>query len=87
MGKYVSWSPGIAEICWCIARKRANKGVFITTSTFAKSAHEYIGKIGSKVVLIDGEKLAELMIEYNIGVSPIALYEVKRIDTDYFNEA
>jgi len=66
--------------------KRANKGVFITTSNFAKSAKEYVEKIGKQVVLIDGEELAELMIDYDIGVSRIAAYEIKRLDSDYFTE-
>ena len=66
--------------------KRANKGVFITTSDFAKSAKEYVEKIGKQVVLIDGEELAELMIDYDIGVSRIAAYEIKRLDSDYFTE-
>lgn len=66
--------------------KKANKGVFITTSNFAKSAKEYVEKIGKQVVLIDGEELAELMIDYDIGVSRIAAYEIKRLDSDYFTE-
>lgn len=65
----------------------ANKGVFITTSNFSKKAEEYASKIGSpKIVLIDGPRLAELMIEYNIGVSQISSYEVKKIDSDFFSE-
>lgn len=66
--------------------KRANKGVFITTSNFAKSAKEYVERIGKQVVLIDGEELAELMIDYDIGVSRIVAYEIKRLDSDYFTE-
>jgi len=66
--------------------KRANKGVFITTSNFAKSAMEYVERIGKQVVLIDGEELAELMIDYDIGVSRTATYEIKRLDSDYFTE-
>jgi len=66
--------------------KKASKGVFITTSSFAKQAREYIDRIGSNVVLIDGEQLAELMIDYGIGVSPVATYEIQRLDSDYFVE-
>lgn len=66
--------------------RRARKGVFITTSAFTKDADEFTGMIDSKIVLIDGQTLAELMIDHNVGVSPTAVYEVKKIDTDYFVE-
>ncbi|WP_338032553.1 restriction endonuclease [Desulfocurvibacter africanus] len=66
--------------------KHARKGVFITTGTFAQGAVEYAAGIDSKVVLIDGKRLAELMIEFDVGVSTKATYQVKRIDSDYFNE-
>jgi restriction system protein len=59
----------------------------ITTSSFSKGAEDYASRIDSpKIVLIDGTKLAELMIEYDIGVSKIASYEVKKIDSDFFSE-
>nr|WP_237707633.1 restriction endonuclease [Desulfocurvibacter africanus] len=60
--------------------------MFITTGTFAQGAVEYAAGIDSKVVLIDGKRLAELMIEFDVGVSTKATYQVKRIDSDYFNE-
>ncbi|HHV61982.1 MAG TPA: restriction endonuclease [Firmicutes bacterium] len=63
---------------------RAKKGVFITTSRFSNDAHEYVEKIEKRIVLIDGETLAQLMIDYNVGVSTVASYEIKRIDLDYF---
>jgi restriction system protein len=66
--------------------KRAKKGVFITTSTFSADAKEYVEKIDPKVVLIDGIHLAGLMIDFNIGVTPVISYETKRIDSDYFSE-
>jgi len=66
--------------------KKANKGVFITTSNFSKDARDYASSIGTKVVLIDGEELASLMIESNIGVSTDRSYEIKRIDSDYFSD-
>ncbi len=62
----------------------AKKGVFITTSTFTKDALDYVKVVEKNVVLIDGERLANLMIEHNVGVAPIASYEVKRLDLDYF---
>ena len=66
--------------------KRARKGVFITTGRFAVDAVEYVSHIDPRVVLIDGRQLAELMIDFGIGVTPTVVYEIKRIDTDYFSE-
>ncbi len=69
--------------------KRARKGIFITTSGFAKSAQDYISAIDSrdsKVILINGEQLTQLMIEHNVGVSTVETYEIKRVDSDYFAE-
>ncbi len=63
---------------------RARKGVFITTSSFTQDAREYVQKIEKRIVLIDGEQLAELMIDHNIGVSVFQTYEIKRLDSDYF---
>lgn len=66
---------------------RAKKGVLITTSAFSKEAHDYIERIEKKIVLINGEQLAQFMIDYGIGVAEVATYTVKRIDLDYFDEA
>nr|WP_256002028.1 restriction endonuclease [Pedobacter sp. SYSU D00382] len=66
--------------------QRANKGIFITTSTFANTAREYVKTISKKVILIDGQELAEYMIDYSLGVSTIQTFEIKRIDSDYFEE-
>jgi restriction system protein len=65
---------------------RARKGVFITTSRFTDDAREYVDKIEKKIVLIDGEELAQLMIDHGIGVTDMATYTLKRMDTDYFEE-
>lgn len=66
---------------------QANKGVMITTSQFSKDAHDFLSKIvGKKVVLIDGAKVASLMLEYNIGVVRTKLYEVKEVSNDFFDE-
>jgi restriction system protein len=65
---------------------RAKKGVFITTAYFTKEAKEYVSHIDSKIVLIDGETLAQLMIDHGLGVTTVADYQVKRIDSDYFAE-
>jgi restriction system protein len=58
----------------------------ITTSAFSFDAREYVAKIDNKIVLIDGAELADLMIDNDLGVSPMASYQVKKIDTDYFTE-
>ena len=70
-----------------LAGQGASKGVFITSGEFANTANEYVEKIsqkGQKVVLIDGDRMASLMIEHGVGVSPIKTYALKRIDSDYF---
>jgi restriction system protein len=70
-----------------LAGQKATKGVFITTSEFASSAVEYAKAVTQKVILIDGQRLAELMIEHNIGVSTTRTIELKRIDSDYYEES
>ncbi len=64
--------------------KKASKGVFITTSSFSKNAWEYASNVGTNVILIDGTQLAQLMIDFNVGVSGVSCYEIKKIDRDYF---
>lgn len=78
--------PEVQKFAGALQGQRAKKGIMITTSTFSAEARDYVSKIDSKIVLIDGEKLAELMIDHSVGVSPMASYEVKKIDTDYFTE-
>jgi len=78
--------PEIQKFAGALQGQRARKGIFITTSTFTKTAHEYVSSIETKIVLIDGDMLAQLMIDHNIGVNAIASYELKRIDSDYFTE-
>lgn len=58
----------------------------ITTSSYSQDAQDYASHIESKIVLIDGERLSQLMIDHNLGISPMANYEIKKIDTDYFTE-
>ena len=65
---------------------RARKGVFLTTSTFTRDAQEYVERIEKQIVLIDGEQLAQLLIEHDVGVTTIQTYQIKRVDTDYFEE-
>ena len=76
--------PDIQSFVGALEEKRAMKGIFITTSAFAATAHEYVKNIGKKIILIDGEQLAGLMIDYGVGVSTEETYEIKRLDSDYF---
>ncbi|MDG2122540.1 MAG: restriction endonuclease [Verrucomicrobiales bacterium] len=62
----------------------ATKGVFITTSGFVQNAWDYAASVAQRVILIDGQRLAELMIEHHVGVSTVRTVELKRVDTDYF---
>jgi restriction system protein len=78
--------PEIQKFAGALQGQRARKGIFITTSNFSKEALDYVKNIDSKIILIDGQRLAELMIEHNVGVSPVASYVIKKIDTDYFIE-
>jgi restriction system protein len=76
--------PEVQKFAGALQGHRARKGVFITTSYFTKDAQDYVSRIDSKIVLIDGESLAQLMIDHGLGVTAVATYEVKRIDSDYF---
>jgi restriction system protein len=78
--------PEIQKFAGALQGFRARKGIFITTSDFSREAVEYASRIDSKIVLIDGEQLWNLMIDFGIGVSTTASYEVERIDNDYFSE-
>ncbi|MFI3189106.1 MAG: restriction endonuclease [Methylococcales bacterium] len=78
--------PEIQKFAGALQGQRAKKGVFITTSSFSKESIEYISLIESRIVLIDGKKLTSLMVDFDLGVSKIASYDVKRIDSDYFEE-
>jgi restriction system protein len=79
-------SPVVQGFAGSLEGHKANKGVLITTSTFSKDAQEFVGRLGKRIVLIDGEKLAELMIDHGVGVTDVAAYTVKRVDSDYFEE-
>lgn len=76
--------PEIQKFAGALQGQRANKGVFITTSNFTREAAEYSNIINSKIILIDGERLAGLMVDHNVGVSLLGVYELKKIDSDYF---
>ncbi|MCF6155744.1 MAG: restriction endonuclease [Candidatus Brocadia sp.] len=78
--------PEIQRFVGALHGKRAKKGVFITTGRFSNDAFEYVESIDPKVILIDGRALANYMIDFNLGTTTAAKYEVKRIDSDYFGE-
>lgn len=87
------WKPGnvvgrpeIQKFVGALAGQGAKKGIFITTSNFTKEAIEYTPRNETKIVLIDGTQLAQLMIDYNLGCSLQQTFEVKKIDGDYFGE-
>jgi restriction system protein len=77
----------IQSFVGALAGQQASKGVFITTSDYSSDAIAYVKALTQKVVLIDGHRLAELMIAHGIGVSQGTAYHVKKIDSDYFDEA
>lgn len=78
--------PEIHKFIGALDEQKATKGVFITTSKFTTGAKETADKASKKIVLIDGKNLADYMIEYNVGVSEKKVYEVKKLDSDYFEE-
>jgi len=78
--------PEIQKFAGALQGQRAKKGIFITTSNFTKDALNYVENIDTKIILIDGQRLAELMIAFNVGANTTAIYEVKKIDSDYFIE-
>ncbi len=77
--------PEIQKFSGALDTPGAMKGVFITTSTFSESAIQYAKDlVNKKIVLIDGVQLANYMIEFNLGVSTDIVYEIKKVDSDYF---
>ena len=77
--------PEIQKFVGALHGQRAKKGVFITTGNFTKEAQLYVATIDPKVVLMDGRQLVELMIDHNLGVSTAEVYEIKKIDSDFFS--
>lgn len=78
--------PEIQKFAGALQGQRARKGIFLTTSNFSREADAYVSSIDTKIILIDGDRLAELMIDHGVGVTTETTYEVKRLDTDYFSE-
>jgi restriction system protein len=79
--------PEIQNLLVHFKDREPKKGMFITTGSFSKEAQEFISKIDTKIVLIDGKQLVELMIDHNVGVSAVRSVEMKKIDSDYFEES
>ena len=78
--------PEIQKFLGALAGQGATKGIFITTTHFSKEAIEFANKqLHQKIVLVDGEQLSKLMIEYDVGVSIVETYSIKRVDYDFFN--
>lgn len=76
--------PEIQKFAGALQGQRASKGVFITTSSYSKDAIEYANVLHTKIILLDGETLVRLMVDHNVAVARVGTYELKRIDTDYF---
>jgi restriction system protein len=78
--------PDIQKFAGALQGQRAKKGIFITTSSYSKEARDFVSKIDTKIILIDGSMLAQLMYDHGVGVAVHTIYEIKRVDTDYFDE-
>jgi restriction system protein len=79
--------PTVQAFAGSLEGQRARKGVLITTSQFSPDAKDYVTRIEKKIVLIDGEQLAQLMIDHGVGVTEVVSYPVKKVDIDYFGDA
>lgn len=77
--------PEVQRFAGALQGHRARKGVMITTSTFTKDAHEYANNVETKIVLIDGKRLTKLMFDFGLGCSTQSTFELKQIDSDYFD--
>lgn len=75
----------IRDFAGALLSKRSNKGVFITTSDYPNSAHEFVSTIDRKIILINGQQLANFMIKFDLGVSTKDIITIKEIDSDYYN--
>jgi restriction system protein len=76
--------PEVQGFIGALHGKQATKGIFITTSRFSPEAREYAEDVSSRVILLDGRQLAELMIDHEVGVSTRETYELKEVDLSYF---
>jgi len=78
--------PEIQKFAGALDGQRARKGIFLTTSDFSRDAEEYVSRIDKKIILIDGQTMARLMIDFGVGVTSVSTYEVKKLDSDYFEK-
>jgi restriction system protein len=78
--------PEVQKFVGALHGKRARKGVFVTTGSFSREALDYVEHIDPRVILIDGSRLGDLMIDFDLGVSTVESYDIKIPDTDYFSE-
>ena len=76
----------VREFAGSLVERGATKGVFVTTSQFAPAAKAYAGRIPQKLVLISGEELTRLMVQYGVGVRTDRTIELRKLDLDYFEE-
>lgn len=76
--------PEIQKFAGALDGQRARKGIFLTTSDFSREAEDYVSRIDKKIILIDGATMARLMIDFGVGVTSVSSYEVKKLDSDYF---
>jgi len=79
--------PEIQKFAGALLGKKAKKGIFITTSTFSAGARTYAENIDSRIILIDGDRLTDLMIQYDLGVNTYETYQLKKLDLDFFIES
>lgn len=79
-------APAVEQLAGSMKRHHAEEGVFVTTSTFTDDAKKYVKDIGNKIALIDGQRLAELMYEYGMGVTTVITLEIKRVNAEFFAE-
>jgi restriction system protein len=79
--------PEIQKFAGALQGQRARKGIFITTSDFTREAEDYAQRIDSRIILINGRRLARLMFDFDVGATPRSTYTVKQLDSDYFEES
>ena len=77
--------PEVQKFAGALQGQRAGKGIFITTSGYSREALEYVNVISTKIILIDGEMLTSLMVDHDVAVTRMGTYELKKIDSDYFD--
>ena len=78
--------PEIQKFHGALAGRKARKGVFITTSSFSSGAIEFARTVDYRIVLIDGQQLADFMMDHDVGVATETTYAVKKLNADYFSE-